>query len=193
MQDRIFEEFNTLSVIYGEPSESFISNKHAPKPASAEPAAAAGSASAAAQSAAADDDDDDDDDDDEEEAAAAPPAAPASSGDPGIDLLGLLDDLPAAPPPAAGGLSLSASAALDQAAYQQRWMSLPTIETWARQCSHAGILDQLSPRLAEKHVKCMAFGNVNDLAKSAAAPLPHRVPCRDRPRPAAARPHAAHS
>jgi len=169
VQDRIFEEFNTLSVIYGEPSESFISDKHAPgaaKPSGAEPTAASGSAADApnpgAQSAAADDDDDEDDE----------PAAPAAPASPGIDLLGLLDDLPPAAPivPAAGvsTLSLSASAALDQAAYQQRWMSLPTSETWTRQCSHAGILDQLSPRLAEKHVKCMAFGNVNDLAKSVA-------------------------
>ena len=86
LQDRIFEEFNTLAVIYGEPSERFISHERATnvRPVAAPPPEAIAAAEAAAAAPAADDDDDDSDDDDAP-AAAAPPVASS----PTMDLLGL--------------------------------------------------------------------------------------------------------
>ena len=106
------------------------------------------------------DEEEEEEDDDEEEGGGTVTAAA------GIDLLGLMDDIPSAPPArAAPSLSLSPSVALDQAAYQQRWASLPTASTWTAGVGQPSGIDGLPGRLSGSHVKCMAFGNVGDTVK----------------------------
>ena len=180
LSDTIFSEFNSLSVIYGEPAERFVTNeraKSANATANASNVAAPEETGNANGAAAADDDDDDDDDsddsddDDDVPAAAAPPPAPPARPPPGPmdDLLGLLDDLPgptaAAPPPAATMLNLAPTATLDAPTFQQQWGVLPTADAWQAQAARPGVVDVLVQRLAPKHVKCMAFGAQGDLAK----------------------------
>ena len=160
LQDRIFEEFNTLAVIYGEPSERFISHERATnvRPVAAPPPEAVAAAEAAPAAPAADDDDDDDSDDDDAPAAAAPPVASS----PTMDLLGLMDDLPAvapAPVAAAPSLALAASApALAPATFQQHWGSLPVAASWAAPCTQSAEPAALQERMGARHVRCMAFG-----------------------------------
>ncbi len=186
LQDRIFEEFNTLSVIYGEPAERFVTDERALSSVNAAAAAAAAAKAAeveaevngvppsqsagAAEVSAGDDDDDDDDDEEEEEeeAPAVPPALAPKPPGPMDDLLGLLDDLPSATPtalPAAPALALAPAATLDAPTFQQQWGALPTAETWSAVADRPGVVDTLKDRLAAKHVKCMAFGTQGDLAK----------------------------
>jgi len=187
LQDRIFEEFNTLSVIYGEPAARFVTDERALSSVNAAAAAAAAAEAAAVEAevngvpppqtpqpaattaAAADDDDDDDEDSDDDDAPAAPPAPPPKPPPgPMDDLLGLLDDLPMstpAAPPAAPALALSPAATLDAPTFQQQWGALPTADTWTAVAGRPGAVDTLKDRLGMKHVKCMAFGAQGDLAK----------------------------
>ena len=110
-----------------------------------------------------DDEDEEEEDDDEEEEGGGGAVTAAAAG---IDLLGLMDDIPSAPPArAAPSLLLSPSVALDQAAYQQRWASLPTASTWTAGVGQPSGIDGLPGRLSGSHVKCMAFGNVGDTVK----------------------------
>ena len=176
-QDRIFEEFNTLSVIYSLPAERFITNERA-KVALANNVAAEGNGTNGAGSgnpvavAQQEENSEEESDDDEEEVLpvamppAPPPAPPQAS--PMDDLLGLMDDLPAATQPpqqAAVGLALSPPFTLDPAAFQQQWGVLPTSDTWTMGVANPSITEVLVQRLAPKHVKCMAFGAQADVAK----------------------------
>ena len=87
------------------------------------------------------------------------------------DLLGLLDDLPAptpqmAPPQVPPGLSLNPAAALDAPTFQAQWGGLAVADQWSAGAARGGgVVDVLVPRLAAKHVKCMAFGAQGDAAK----------------------------
>ncbi len=185
LQDRIFEEFNTLAVIYGEPSERFVTHECA-KAAAAKGAAAdraGGPAAAVAEgdggweqegAAAADllgaeEEEGEEEDDDDSGAAAPPAAAPRPPPSPMDDLLGLMDDLPSAPPHGSAGttapsLALSPTASLDAATFQQQWAGLPVGEQWSVACG-GDVADAITERLAAKHIKCMAFGNVGGNAK----------------------------
>lgn len=187
VQDRIFEEFNTLSVIYGEPGERFITNERAlsalssagarggraaaaDAPASvaqAEGAAAGSGGAAAADDSSSSDEDDSDEEDEVAPVATAPPPAAPPQPSPMDDLLGLLDDLPTAPvaPPAAPPLALSPAAALDAATFQQQWAVMPVAESWTAIAASASVADVLQQRLGAKHLKCMAFGTQGDVAK----------------------------
>ena len=175
LQDRIFEEFNTLSVIYGEPAERFVT--HAAALASAkgppvnsdaddEPAPAPAPAPAAA-AAADDDDDDDDSDDSDDDEDDAPAPAPAPAAPPPMDLLGgLMDDLAPAPAPAASAaLLLTPGFALDAGTFQQHWTSLPVSDTWALPCAAPVVPEQLQARMGAEQIKCMAFGGGEDTKK----------------------------
>ena len=175
LSDRIFEEFNTLSVVYGEPAERFITNERAksavanasaPSTAVPESAVNGGGGPPAEEEEGEEEDDDEDDDDEEAVAAAPPPPAPKSAMD---DLLGLLDDLPATPAAPSGGagpsLSLSPSAQLDAPAFQQQWGVLPAVDQWAMAAARPSVVDVLVQRLGARHVKCMAFGAQGDTAK----------------------------
>ena len=175
LQDRVFEEFNTLSVIYGEPAERFVTHaaalasaKGPPVNADADDEPAPAPAPAPAAAAAADDDDDDDDsddsDDDEDD---APAPAPAPAAPPPMDLLGgLMDDLAPAPAPAASAaLLLTPGFALDAGTFQQHWTSLPVSDTWALPCAAPVVPEQLQARMGAEQIKCMAFGGGEDTKK----------------------------
>ena len=182
LADKIFEQFNTLAVIYGEPAERFVTDERALSSVNAAAAKAAAAKAAeieaevigvaapvAAAPAAADDDDDDDDDEEEEDAPAPAPAPAPKPRGPMDDLLGLLDDLPTMAPAmptmaAAPALALSPMATLDAPTFQQQWGALPTSETWAAM-GRPGVTNVLKDRLAMKHVKCMAFGAQGDVTK----------------------------
>jgi len=157
LQDRIFEEFNTLSVIYGQPSERFLLES-ARKARPVEETA--GGANGAAE------EESEEESDEEEAPAPAPPPAVANGNHTGggMDLLGLDEALPSAPrtaPP----FALEASATLEPAAFQQQWGGLPTADSWQHQTTLSVPLEQLSARFAARFVKTMAFGAVGDAAK----------------------------
>ena len=179
-------QFNTLSVIYGEAAERFITNEkaksavaNASNPAAAQATNGDGGNGAAATGAGDDDDDEEssEEDDDEDEVTpvantAAPPQPPPGAGGPMDDLLGLLDDLPsstptpaAMPPPQPPSLILSPTATLDAPTFQEQWGSLPNADAWSAQAANPSVVDVLVQRLAPKHVKCMAFGAQGDTAK----------------------------
>ena len=164
VHDRIFEEFNTLSVIYGEPAERFISHPAATisKPtdtmSDARPAADVISATVPTKEGGDDNDDDDDDDDDDDKQTPA---------DLQMDLLGLMDDIPAPAPaaPASADLLLTPGFTLDSATFQQQWTLLPVSDTWTMPCRAPVMAEQLQGRMGAQHIKCMAFGGVGDQHK----------------------------
>ena len=79
-----------------------------------------------------------------------------------MDLLGLMDDLPAvAPAPVAAAPSLAAlpsPPALAPATFQQHWGSLPVAASWAAPCTQSAEPAALQERMGARHVRCMAFG-----------------------------------
>lgn len=176
MQDRIFEEFNTLSVIYGEPAERFVTHERAQVQETRNGDHAMVSSSAVSASPAApisvtaheedeeDEEEDDDEEEDEEDNVPVPPPAPPP---PAMDLLGLLDDFgtqAVASSPPAPSISFSPSAAMDAASFQQQWGVLQAVDSWSGPCT-AGVAGQLAAKLAARHIKCMAFGTVGDQTK----------------------------
>mmetsp|Transcript_26283 Transcript_26283/g.84324 ORF Transcript_26283/g.84324 Transcript_26283/m.84324 type:complete len:531 (+) Transcript_26283:852-2444(+) len=160
LQDRIFEEFNSLAVIYGEPSERFVKPELLQMRRVATNGNGASNGAAEHAGAGGGSDDDESDEESDDEPTAAPPPPPAAAGG-GIDLLGLEDALPA---PAAA-LALAPGASLDPAVFQQQWGALPTADSWQHRTSLSVPLEQLSARFGTRHVKTMAFGTVGDASK----------------------------
>jgi len=123
VKDQVFAEFNTLSCVYGEPAETFISEdyKFAAPPVEAfdfsgsakpeaEPAAAAGAGAGAGAATGA----------------GAGGGAAAAGGDGGMDLLGfdMFGAAPAPAAPAAPALSLLGGATIAPQEYQSKWLAL---------------------------------------------------------------------
>jgi AP-4 complex subunit beta-1 len=139
VKDRLFDEFNSLSVIYGQPAEAFIvkvsleeeiqRRKALMAP---EPGKQGGSAGQAAQQAG----------DDEE---ADPTQAGLLGGDDEEEVDGGGD----------GGLALSPQGVVAPADFQQKWTSLPG-ET--ARFNLAVPPAQIEPRLAGLMVRCIASG-----------------------------------
>jgi AP-4 complex subunit beta-1 len=114
--DRIFEEFNTLSVMYGEPSTRFLTH---PNVLNSAQAATDADAEPPVNDSAHMHSNDDSMMIPQEQAPEPPPAQPEPSG-PMVDLLGL--DEPSPPPSAPmSDLGLSPSASLDAPTFQQQW------------------------------------------------------------------------
>jgi len=174
---KVFAEFNSLSVVYGKPSEQFISETHmfATDDPVEDPAAAAGApgagAAAPAKGAAAGDDDDllgVGSAPAVSAGVAAPPAPPAPSSG-GGDLLGM-DDLfggptgaPAAP--AAPAFALSPSAALDPPQFQAKWMALPVAQTLNLHASKVPSVAEVEGMLGAAHIKTVASGDTGPQLK----------------------------
>lgn len=172
LQEQIFQEFNTLSVVYNLPAEKFIR-----KPKSNE----------------SDDEEDDSDDEDEEESdeeeevaaapvaaapvaavapAAAPAAAAAAAPAPEIDLLGDFfgsggDAAPAAAPAAVAPMTLQPGVVVDAPTFQSSWGSLTATPpvTGSAQLGNPANATALETVCAQSHISTMASGAVGNSLK----------------------------
>lgn len=172
-KDKIWSEFNTLSVLYGKPSEKFISEDHLiqPLPADAQQAGAAG---ASKGGAAADDDrllsgDDDGLEGGVPGGAAAAAAAPAATGQPDFmdDLLGLGAPAPApAPAPAAAAApQLVPSPVLDPASFQGKWGSLAPVGAISMRAARLPSTTEVEAMARAQNISTIASGDVQTALK----------------------------
>lgn len=167
-----------LAVIYGEPSDRFVTNEHAATPPPSRGAAGTcagtgtgtgtGTTSTTSSSTADVSDEQrflrpaEDDAVPPETGVLTGPALPPPS--PMDDLLGLMDELPSCEPAPAPLLRLAPNSTLDAPTFQQQWDALPVSDTWSSR-STPGTADSLLGRLATHDIKCMAFGSVDDVTK----------------------------
>ena len=121
LKDRVFAEFNTLSCVYGEPSEMFTDEEYAFGAGAEDPTGLLSSAGDESKTSV----NGWGDDAGAGAGASAPAPAPAAA-DAGLDLLGFFDSpAPAPAPAAASSWALAPGAVLAPADYQNKWMSLP--------------------------------------------------------------------
>ena len=190
-QDRIFEEFNTLSVIYNEPSERFVLDSARAAPplrdsssngVGAVPTNGAHSVPNVAQDQSEESSDDETPLVDTRGSGADAVAAGGvgSASGPAIDLLGLEDALPTPMPPPvkaptpAPVLTLSPAATLEPAAFQQQGGGLPVADSWQHHTQLSVPLEQLSARFA---AKCAAPSRVSCNAPT--GQYPHTIRLRN--------------
>jgi len=185
-QDKLFEEFNSLAVIYGLPSDRFIKPNLSASAASREQLAtlhgeaeadvaaaarAAASAEAARQAYATnqeeeegEEESEEESDEEEEEGAPPLPAATGSGNGLGNGLLDLLGDLtmPSAPvaPAAPSPLALAAGFNLDSATFQAQWGAIGESCAFALPFASSPAAQPVVTALGAHAVKCMAFGTV---------------------------------
>ena len=161
LQDRIFEEFNTLSVIYGLPSDHFTK-----PPVQVEDRSSVQHTTTERTSNVHQAQDGHVDEKENDEQQQQQQAAQGTGG--GIDLLGLDDVLDASSEQQVlepRNISLSPLASLDASSFQQKWASLPQADSWSVQAQCSVGIDELPQLFASLQVKCMAFGNVGEEAK----------------------------
>lgn len=168
---KVFGEFNSLSVVYGKPSETFINEEHMfatddPVDTPAPTAGATGAAAPAAPAAGGDDDDLLGVGSAPAAPAAAPPVPAASSG--GGDLLGMEDLFGGggpAPAVSAPAFALSPSATLAPPEFQAKWMALGVAQTLNLRASRVPAVAEVEAMMAKQHVKTVASGDTGPAFK----------------------------
>mmetsp|Transcript_13197 Transcript_13197/g.18680 ORF Transcript_13197/g.18680 Transcript_13197/m.18680 type:complete len:931 (-) Transcript_13197:113-2905(-) len=165
----LMEEFNTLSIIYGKPSETFIREEFQikyvkmPEEHPLEPSTGAGAAAAPnpttndiyAQESAA-----------PEVAAAAVAPPPAPTSDQVVDLLGFGDGAAPAPatPVSPVGLSLVPALAMSGEDYEAKWGGVAdadAVVTTVAMNSIPASTDAVEQSLMDKHIMTMASGELD--------------------------------
>lgn len=172
LKDKLFQEFNSLAVVYNKPSELFISSEYIIGP-------------TAALEGEGDDDVDDEGDDDEQNGYGAPPqqynapppgpavnAAPPqrqrSAPGPAAASVDLLDmdfgmgggSNGMAPPAAPPAFGLVPNPAMDAATFQTKWTTNPVVGSVVVQMPHLPPQAELEKAFAAAHILTMASGDV---------------------------------
>lgn len=164
VKERIYAEFNTLSCVYGESSESFVDDDYKFKPAVQDAFGLGGDESKTngwGESGGAGAGDGGVDLLGGAPAAAAPAAA--GGADMGLDLLGFMDGPAAAP--AAPAWSLAPSPALAPADYQSKWMALQANGPVNVSVRRVPSEDEMKSAMAAANIACMASGDAGPVLK----------------------------
>ncbi|EGZ26602.1 hypothetical protein PHYSODRAFT_536781 [Phytophthora sojae] len=159
LQEKLFQEFNSLAVVYNKPSELFVSPSHLAGPA-----------------APLDDEEDEEEDDEgdkynngapqqppqqqQQQRQSAPPPQPAA---PSMDLLDMdFGSAPSNPPPQAAGpaFALVPNPVMDAPTFQGQWGSRPVVAEVVVQLPTLPPLSELEQAFASRGIVTMASGDV---------------------------------
>ncbi|KAL4085633.1 hypothetical protein PRIC1_014969 [Phytophthora ramorum] len=156
LKDKLFQEFNSLAVVYNKPSELFVSASHL-----------------ASKVAPLDDEEEEEDEDDDEDnydngppqqqqqqQHTAPPPQPAA---PSMDLLDMdFGSAPSGPPPQAAGpvFALAPTPVMDAPTFQGQWGSRPVVAEVVVQLPNLPPQSELEQAFASRGIVTMASGDV---------------------------------